>query len=242
MLSPMAKEDIAYLQGLGVKLEPEQIVRLNTLATRVERGSESAGFAHAPRVAWAGTTPLFEPSIAAEVWLQDFAYVWWHGNSATLATAWASANSLHGASFFLAQTNEACVRREIEAWQAGLGCTLPQLLVALDYACTGAEQRDESDAARPAAPIKDGCPYQDLIEEAVAANLGATLEEMKSLPRRVVSDMLTRWLKNQVAMAGGKPSSVSARAASSDYKVYDDYMNELEALAPQEQEAGDVEG
>ena len=66
MLCEMAARDIEYLEGIGIKLTPYQIIKLNDLALKVMRGRSAADFIHAPRVAWIrGEHVLHEPTIAA---------------------------------------------------------------------------------------------------------------------------------------------------------------------------------
>lgn len=224
MLSPMAEEDIKDLLDKGVTLTPAQIVRLNALALRVEHGAEAALFVHAPRVGWAGRTPIFEPTIQLQMWLRDFASVWWHGASLDIALAWACAHS-QTQGFFAQWTDERAARKEIEKWQRQLDCTVAQLECALDYALNGLPQP-------PAAPgpdtlIPDGCPYADILADALAAGLGTTLAELSAQPRRIVAHALTRWMSNRVALAGGKPDSLKARHATRDYCAYDDYLMSL---------------
>lgn len=228
MLAKMAAEDIRDLELRGVKLTPAQIVRLNDLALRATRGAEAAAFVHAPRVAWADAdTPLFEPSIAAEIWLRDFAGLWWCGQSLVIATAWAAAHGRDGGEQWNARHSETAVRREIESWQRGLTCTMPQLLVALNYALNGIPR--ESAAAAPAAEAEpDGCPYTDMLAEAVSAGLGVPVAELERMSTRTVSEYVRRWTRNQIALAGGKPGAVNARAGLRDWCAYDDYLNTLD--------------
>lgn len=229
MLSRMAGEDIKYLYGLGVNLTPEQIVRLNSMALKVEFGPESSLLVHSPRVAWAGDVPLYEPSIQLQVWFRDFAMVWWTGQSLDLALYWAcNHSSVPG--FFSAWNNEKQTRNEIEQWQRGLTCTVDQLKHALNYALNGLPEDPEKEDGEGGTDAPDGCPYTDVINDALAAGLGVPVSELAAYPRRVVSDMLRRWIKNHVALAGGKPSSVDSASYTRAYCAYEEY---LESLKPE---------
>jgi hypothetical protein len=230
MLSEMAKEDIAYLTGKGVKLSPGQIVRLNDLALLVERGPEAASFVHAPRVAWAGSTPVYEPTIQMHVWFESFARVWWCGNSLTLALAWACAHA-DRKRFFLRWRDERATRMELERWQRSLDCTFDQLNVALDYALNGAASADDAQSAPDAPPAVDGCPYADIVSDAVAAGLGLSPDELAAHPRRIVAGWLERWLKLTVAAAGGKPSVLDSERATAAYGAYEEYLESIEKEA-----------
>ena len=227
-LSPMAREEIASFELSGVHLTPEQIVHLNDLAWRVTRGGNSEMIA-APRVAWAGSVPLFEPTIAAEMWVKDYAFFWWHGASATMATAWACANCLTDG-FFDGQTDEKTVRRAIEKWQRGLSCTMQQLLVALGYALTGdAEPIEQAETAQGEALDVQGCPYQATINDALAAGLGVSIADLKAQPRRILADILRRWMRNQAAISGGDPKAIDAGASTAAYVAYEKYVETIKA-------------
>lgn len=227
MLTEMARVDIEHLTARGVAMTPARIVRLNDLSLRVVRGADAARFVSAPRVAWAGDTPVYEPSVAAEVWIQEYASAWWRGQSLNIAVVWACAHS-GVAGFFDDKTMERHVLPLVQRWRRGLGCTRAQLDIALDYALNGEAQVEDGEPVE--ARHIDGCPYTDLINEAVAAQLGSA-EELSRRPRRIVEDIVRRWLRNEVAMAGGKPDSIDARNGSRAYMAYEAYVSELEKEA-----------
>jgi len=235
MLTDMAREDIAYLGGLGVKLTPDQIVRLNDLARRAVRGPDAADLVAAPRVAWAAGTAFYEPTVQAEVWLTDYAAAWWRADSLALATAWACAHAPF-AEAFAAMVTERHAARVIRAWRRSLRCTRRQMDIALEYALVGDTPADTC------TPSDDGdtrgCPYTELINEAVAAQLGDP-KTLSAYPRRIVDDMLRRWLRNEIASAGGKPDSVLGRHASRAYAAYADYVASLEPAAESEAANGE---
>ena len=228
MLTEMARIDIEHLTARGVTMTPERVVRLNDLSLRCARGADAARFVAAPRVAWAGDTPVYEPSIAAEVWIQEYATAWWRGASLNIAVAWACANCAEP-DFFADKTVERHVRALVQRWRRGLGCTRAQLDIALDYALNGAE-REDADGDSAEQRHYDGCPYTDLINDAVAAQLGSA-DELARRPRRIIEDIVRRWLRNEVAKAGGKPDSIDARDGSRAYMAYSAYVDELEKEA-----------
>ena len=67
----MAMEDIAALRADGIDVPPREVVRLNALGLRVERGTVSAYMFAAPRVAFLGGSVLHEPTLGAEMWLRQ---------------------------------------------------------------------------------------------------------------------------------------------------------------------------
>ena len=71
MISRMAMEDIEALRADGIDVPPREVVRLNALGLRVERGPYSAELSAAPRVAFVGGCVLREPTLGAEMWLRQ---------------------------------------------------------------------------------------------------------------------------------------------------------------------------
>ena len=226
MLSEMAAEDIKYLEGLGVTLTPGQIVRLNDLALRVTHGRASADFLHAPRVAWIGSEHVFhEPTIAMCMWLRDYASQWWSGDKMLIATAWAS-SQCRVRGVFDRYTDKRTAEREIKKWRKSLVCTERQMLAAIMYVIEGDESKPEGQIDADDILI-GGCPYTDRIADAVAAGVGATIEELESKPIRIVEEIITRWARHQLAMAGAK-TDVSIRGRNKDFEAYQAYVSELE--------------
>ena len=226
MLSEMAAEDIKYLEGLGVTLTPGQIVRLNDLALRVTHGKASADFLHAPRVAWIGSDHVFhEPTIAMCMWLRDYAAQWWSGDKMLIATAWAS-SQCRVRGVFDRHTEKSTAEREIKQWRKSLVCTERQMLAAIMYVIEGDESKPECQVDAEDVLI-GGCPYTDRIADAVAAGVGATIEELEAKPIRIVEEIITRWARHQMAKAGAK-ADVSIRGRNKDFEAYQAYVSELE--------------
>lgn len=226
MLSEMAAEDIKYLEGLGVTLTPGQIVRLNDLALRVTHGKASADFLHAPRVAWIGSEHVFhEPTIAMCMWLRDYASQWWSGDKMLIATAWAS-SQCRVRGVFDRYTDKRTAEREIKKWRKSLVCTERQMLAAIMYVIEGDESKPEGQIDADDVLI-GGCPYTDRIADAVAAGVGATIEELESKPIRIVEEIIMRWARHQLAKAGAK-ADVSIRGRNKDFEAYQAYVSELE--------------
>ncbi len=73
MISKMAMEDIEALRADGIDVPPREVVRLNALGLRVERGKDCAEIFAAPRVAFLGGNVLHEPELGGEMWLRQAA-------------------------------------------------------------------------------------------------------------------------------------------------------------------------
>ena len=233
MISDMAKEDIAYLQSLGGRpLTASEIVTIHELAQDALDGAHAADCASAPRVAWCCGVAIFEPSCAAMSWLRTVAHEWWHGVSLELATCWACANGSKGGDFFAKYTDEAYTRSIIECWQKSLSCTYSQLLVATSYALNGPLSLvDDADEKTTAYDIETEfstrCPFAESIHAAIAAAVGTSIEELSKHPRRIIQSMMLRKMQYDVALRGGKPSSVSGPNRHALTR-YNDYVAKLE--------------
>ena len=71
MVSNTAIEDAERLAREGTPLTPREIVRLNALGLRMERGETECFAAALPRVAFLGDVCLREPTLGHEIWLDD---------------------------------------------------------------------------------------------------------------------------------------------------------------------------
>ena len=84
MISRMAMKDIAALREEGLEATPRDVVRLNALGLRVERGRDSSAFYCAPRVAFLGDNVLHEPELGGEMWLRQATFLFDGADEQTL--------------------------------------------------------------------------------------------------------------------------------------------------------------
>lgn len=228
MLSQMATDDLTALRSEGILPTDEQVVNLHALGVLVERGPFSGKVFHAPRVGWAGTEPLFEPTIQSERWYSEKAAEWWCGQSLFWALAWACRNAAKPG-FFARWQAEGPARAAITRWAENLPCTVPQLNAALTYAIQGAEMPPDAPQSAQVAPESlGGCPCMDLVDSALASNFGLTPERIAVMPRRRVIDILRKWTENQIAANGGG-GDIDKGAKTDAYVRYDDYLISIRA-------------
>lgn len=78
MLSAMFRRDFASFEAQGLRMTPEDVVRLNALALRVRLSATAPRSAHLPRLvfmprdsAWRAPLVLREPTIAHELWVEQ---------------------------------------------------------------------------------------------------------------------------------------------------------------------------
>jgi coenzyme F420-reducing hydrogenase gamma subunit len=159
------------------------------------------------------------------MWLRDYASQWWSGDMMLIATAWAS-SQCRVRGVFDRHTDKSTAEREIKKWRKSLVCTERQMLAAIMYVIEGDESKPESQIDADDVLI-GGCPYTDRIADAVAAGVGATIEELESKPIRIVEEIITRWARHQMAMAGAR-ADIAIRGRNRDYDAYQAYVSELE--------------
>lgn len=71
MTSDLAKIAVEEMWSLGLRPTVDDIVRLNALALRAERGTNGDGYASIPRIAFLGDYILQEPTIGKMLWLEQ---------------------------------------------------------------------------------------------------------------------------------------------------------------------------
>lgn len=71
MTSEMAISDCEELQAQGLKLTCKDIIRLNALGVKAEKGRSSVSFYALPRCCFLGGFCFREPTIGHEVWYSD---------------------------------------------------------------------------------------------------------------------------------------------------------------------------
>ncbi|HOF62366.1 MAG TPA: hypothetical protein PLM82_12385 [Candidatus Latescibacteria bacterium] len=247
MVSSLAISDVRGLVSSGVVLTPEEIIRLNDLAVAIERVQDVAETCEAPRVAWLGNTPIYQRTIAAEAWYSQFACRWWKGDSLYYALAWCCAHAVEQG-FFSAYTDEAKTRKEIVSWWRSLSVTKAQAEAALLYVMFGEidiasgdqEQNEDPDSGedRTEADIEaeeratKNCPYTLLVNRALAAGLGISLEEYGAMTASRIIDILNRWARYQVAANGASAADITEQLRESARVKYFKFLNKLQARIP----------
>lgn len=205
MLSELAMEDIKILAAEGISLSPSEIVRLNELGLRVECSSESSDVMACPRVGWAGTVPVYQPTIQVDEWAETYAKRF----SADEDSYW---------SLFLFACCHAVIRGffqrecmrtpegiavEVKKWRDGLPVTNEQLQTAFQYAYTGGypgcdvapvpSEKELKEIAERKEPDKK----LGAVEEAIAAGLSLSIDDMNVLTSSYLWSIVNRHYANK---------------------------------------------
>lgn len=203
MVSPFGMSEVKRLISSGIALTPEEICTVNALGLQAENAADAANVLAAPRVAWCGETPLYQPTIQSEQWFRQYALEWWTAGSLFYALAWSMAHAREPG-YFETWTNERSARRAIVAWYRGLACTEPQIVVAVRCAQGPTQYFEEKDT--PESQADEPLPadaYTELVNEAIACGLGLSVAEIHCMTPGQLRDIIQRWTRNQIALAGG---------------------------------------
>lgn len=216
MLSQMAIDDMDELREQGACLTPEDIIRLNELGLRVERGGTASDVIACPRIGWAGDTPIHEPTLASESWCDSYAQRWYADDPDNFAACvlFACAHAVDRGFFQRPEMRDRdSVTREIRAWREALPVTGDQLKVALEYALLGCHPGADIHPA-PAKP--DGRkPCADsatasMEAEVIAAGLGLSRDDIGTLTSSAVYALIVRYHRNHGC--SGKEAKMAAVA------------------------------
>lgn len=232
MVSSLAIADIEALVKAGVTLTPAEIIRLNELAVKIERATDSANVCEAPRVAWVNEIPIYQPTIASEQWFYNYAQKWWKSESLFFALAFSCAHAIQQG-FFDAYNSEKEARRAIVKWWHTLAATQEQMQCALAYAMRGelGDEDCESSDEKEDEECKT-CQYTQIVNEALAAGLGLTVDTLRAMPATRIMDILRRWTRNQVAIGGGSKADIAKDITESAQGHYFKFLTTLQARIP----------
>lgn len=188
MVAEKAREDIEELHRRGLAPTVDDIVTLNELALRCRADYSTDDIYAAPRIAWLDRTPIFEPTLQAEAWL-DLADRWWPEAAPArrdIVMAFAYAHGLERAGWFdrpllrLPATASLAVTYWYRRRLARV--TPAQVYDAVQYAVYG------TDPGADVSPVskRDDAPKPNhftsyargLADEAIALGLGVTVAEL----------------------------------------------------------------
>lgn len=247
MISETAMEDIAKLRADGIEVPPREVIRLNALGLKLERGADSPECYAAPRVAFVRGVTFNEPTLGAEMWLRQAQDAFNVDDEETLF-------SLRVMSCVVPwrelpkPTNLRAVQNAAKAVLERLrAATYRQVLNALDWCIYGnAPEDDELPPPRqddeektPDELPERYSPEYGLFYRGVAAKIG-TAADLKDLTYSAMLYVCDRAEKLETAGSFNAPDKKAAHNKASG-----DYFSALDAIraaAQKPDEAADSEG
>lgn len=247
MISETAMEDIAKLRADGIEVPPREVIRLNALGLKLERGADSPECYAAPRVAFVRGVTFNEPTLGAEMWMRRAGDAFNADDEDTLfllrvmscVIPWRELPE---------PTNIRAVRNASNAVLERLrAATYRQVLNALDWCIYGnAPEDDEFPPPRqddeektPDELPERYSPEYGLFYRGVAAKIG-TAADLKDLTYSAMLYVCDRAEKLETAGSFNAPDKKAAHNKASG-----DYFRALDAIraaAQKPDEAADSEG
>lgn len=136
MVAELAREDFEDMRAAGLNPTLDDFDRLNQLALRLEDGPETTPANH-PRIGWAGDVPFHEPTVAAIMWLGDYASRLGGNDDAGEAAFYFALAHGRSPEAFEALKSPRDIRKTVKKWLATLPCTVAEIDRACHYAVFG---------------------------------------------------------------------------------------------------------
>lgn len=221
MLSAIAKSDLERLRRLGFSPTDEEIIKLNDLGVRIERGKNTT-VANMPRVAFAGNVVLHEPTIGAMEWWHNF------GRDA----AWTTRGKLYTYYFCLAHATNpdvfegleeaSKIRKAVRLWKCRVFATEGELWRALIWVRRGETASADETAKAPETTIEE-----DEMMDALWANVFAAAGALSMRPKDLKTE--TRDSLTELLIQANLHSKIPMKASiAKDYIAYKAVLREIE--------------
>lgn len=218
MLSDIAMADIADMERQGIRLSPAEVVRLNELGLRISRCADAADVVACPRVGWAGSVAVHEPTLQVDEWAGTYAARFADDDDSYWSMYLFACCHATSSGFFSrpCMSDPSGIAEEIKKWRADCPATNAQLQAAFEYAYLG------DDPGSDVAPVpsekeierkKEGLPPPPrprVSDEMIAAGLSLSLDEMRMMTESRLYSILLKWYANKGY--GAKPSTVRPHA------------------------------
>ncbi len=189
MVARLAKDDFEDMRAEGLEPTLEDFDRLNQLALRLERGAETTAATH-PRTGWAGDVPFHEPTVAAIMWLNDYASRLAGDDDAAEAAYWFALAHATRPDVFKGLEAPGDIRAAVAKWLKSLPCTVAEIDRACRYAAFGLDDTPEpwpgpARRSNRTAAEENAERLERLMAEAAASAGTGYLELMAETPSRL---------------------------------------------------------
>lgn len=203
MVSRMAEEDCEELLAQGKKLTFRDMIRLNALGVRAERGPNSVSFYALPRCVFLGDLCFREPTIGHEIWFDDVSRQFDLESQVTEFALRAFMMS-RSEEDLPSPTNLPEVKYQLDKFvhKTISKLTVGQLTHAMTYCTCGC---DPIDGEEPPVPLNiagdedidvtDTSIAIGVVREGQALGLGISLADAKKMTRSALQDVVMRAYK-----------------------------------------------
>ena len=222
MLSKIAKNDLEALRSAGYQPTDEEIVQLNDIAIRIERGKETTP-ANMPRIAVCGNVVLHEPTIGALQWWNDYgkdAALSSDGRLMTYYFCLANARRLDLLSSLVVHSD---IRKAVKEWKKKLQCTEDELWRGLCWVKYGDQSlEDNIDKDKIQNSIDDEQQMNAMWMTVIASSgaLGLSPNDLKTFTKsELIGSLIQANLHARIPMK---------QSVAKDYIAYRQIMRKIE--------------
>lgn len=222
MLSKMAKSDLDALRQGGHHPTDEDIIRLNDLALKIERGKDTTP-ANMPRIAFAGNIILHEPTIGAMQWWNDYGQDACFSNKGRLMTHYFSLAHAKDVEYLNTLTKPSDIRKAVGEWKKKVDATEDELWRALCWVKYGNGDIDENPNKEKILSSLDDQEQMDMLWMSVIASAGAVGLTPDDLKTTTQSEMLQLMVQANLLAHNPMKQSVAR-----DYIAYRQLLKKIE--------------
>ena len=192
MLSKMAKNDLMSLREQGYQPTDEEIIKLNDLALKIERGKETTP-SNMPRIAVVGNVVLHEPTIGSIQWWENFGKNSSYGDEMKMMVYYWTLTYATEVDYLNKFKSHREIFKEVKKWSKKLTCTEEQLWKGLLWVKFGGDNENPNDQkVKEILDDEQTMNYIWSIVLKVSSSTGIKVEELMTRTQTELSYMLVQ--------------------------------------------------
>lgn len=192
MLSKMAKNDLMSLREQGYQPTDEEIIKLNDLALKIERGKETTP-ANMPRIAVVGNVVLHEPTVGSIQWWENFGKNASYSDEMKMMVYYWTLTYATEVDYLNKFKSHREIFKEVKNWSKKLTCTEEQLWKGLLWVKFGGDNENPNDQKiKEILDDEQTMNYIWSIVLKVSSSTGIKVEELMTRTQTELSYMLVQ--------------------------------------------------
>ena len=188
----MAKNDLMSLREQGYQPTDEEIIKLNDLALKIERGKETTP-ANMPRIAVVGNVVLHEPTVGSIQWWENFGKNASYSDEMKMMVYYWTLTYATEVDYLNKFKSHREIFKEIKNWSKKLTCTEEQLWKGLLWVKFGGDNENPNDQKiKEILDDEQTMNYIWSIVLKVSSSTGIKVEELMTRTQTELSYMLVQ--------------------------------------------------
>lgn len=188
----MAKNDLMSLREQGYQPTDEEIIKLNDLALKIERGKETTP-ANMPRIAVVGNVVLHEPTVGSIQWWENFGKNASYSDEMKMMVYYWTLTYATEVDYLNKFKSHREIFKEVKNWSKKLTCTEEQLWKGLLWVKFGGDNDNPNDQKiKEILDDEQTMNYIWSIVLKVSSSTGIKVEELMTRTQTELSYMLVQ--------------------------------------------------